>query len=77
MKSTLLIEEEMTTPTAIETRPRWDEEHDGLTWRDMPQQSHSDVTGKKLLFALYRAGATTAEEDQFIAERRRQKLSLN
>lgn len=53
-------------------RPRWNETHHGLTWQDMPDQSETAVTSKKLLFALYRAGATTPEEDFFINQRRAQ-----
>jgi len=59
-------------PIASPDRPKWNGTHNGLTWRDMPCQSEDGSTFKKILFALYRLGATTIEEDFFI-ERKRTK----
>jgi hypothetical protein len=58
------------------SRPDWNKPYKGLTWRDMPSQSSSGTTCRKLLFALYRKGATTREENFFIEEKRR-RIGLN
>lgn len=56
--------------TRIKDRPAWHESHNGLTWRDMPCQSPTAVTARKLAFALFRMGELDPEEE-------RRKFAMN
>lgn len=60
---------------AFKPRPRWNQIHNGMTWRDMPSHSQNDTVERKLNFALYRMGRLGAEEMGFV-ERKRARLGL-
>lgn len=56
---------------ANKSRPGWDQRHNGMTWRDMPCQSQTDVTYKKLSFALYRMGLLDIQTERLRVRRMR------
>ena len=62
---------ENTLKPKSQLRPNWQQRHRGMTWRDMPSQSETGVTSRKLFFALYRMDALLHEEEAFVNNRRR------